>query len=909
MLSVTLFQIITVDKNALHLDILLSIIFEHFIGGSNFIHYESKMPRSCNALGCKGNYRGEPYSQMISFPSKEKDPDEWDRWVSAMPNERKQLEELKEIWICRKHFNCEWISCRGGKKPVAPPSIFPGVPSSCFKQTQLKPRSTKSTSSDIRHEKQLRLEEELDKIKDFENFKEQCASRYRQFNVICNDTEDLYMSRTDPTGRRVLMFLHFRQIVSPFGFLYLVGVDKSETPLSKSLFSLQKNSLVSKWSQIDDIIHKIKHYEPSNDDHLQKVLESLDKMTDLHDSAFFQFLRNQLVLLLRSPKARRFQKQILVIAAELFSISASAYKMLRRSGVLALPGVTTLKKMLRGSFQDANLPNLFKELKPQQKLVNLLFDEVKLTQTLRYSAGHVLGYAKNLDNPEDKSSPEILATHALVLEIVCHYGGPRYILRVSPVAKLNANGLKSILQEAINTIIDSGGMIISLICDDCPTNQGCYRLFGGPGRVFVEHLGVFMFFVFDYVHIFKNIRNNWITVQGKTLSFEMNGITYTASWADVEALYNEDRGTTLRLTKLTHTAVFPKPLQRQSVPLVCQVFHEKTVAAMISLQEKLKVNDGTIEFIRMITNWFKMLNVKDKYSAIRLRDSFRSPWTPNCESFTHLKQTCDVISTCAWTGGRNRVLKLTKATSEAFLVSTNANIEAAKYLLESKNFDYVLPGIFADEILEKFFGKTRMRNSGNFYIDIVDVIASAKVTNLHALLKYDILPKVHDGDVQGSSCEVCLKNINEDDVEFLNDISLADTENLLESKDALKHKIVYIAGHLAHKFTEPEADPENEISSEFLDELNRGGLTLPTLSSVYFVHCAFKLTDQLSSEYYQCRKYVSKLFSFINAPFSNNPDVCRTLANIILKAFVLDKSDKEREQGCLRRKEKLSLKQ
>ena len=186
--------------------------------------------------------------------------------------------------------------------------------------------------------------------------------------------------------------------------------------------------------------------------------------------------------------------------------------MLRRSGVLALPCVTTMKRLLRGSFQDANLPPLFQKLKPQQRLVNLLFDEVKLTQTLRFSGDHILGYEQNGDN-------EVLATHALVLEVVCHHGEPRHILRVCPVAKLKSDDLKSILQEAICTIMKSGGSVIYLICDNCPTNQGVYTKLGGPGRIHLDHLGIFLFLVYDYVHIFKNIRNNWVTVTDKTLSF------------------------------------------------------------------------------------------------------------------------------------------------------------------------------------------------------------------------------------------------------------------------------------------------------------------------------------------------------------------------------------------------------
>ena len=75
----------------------------------------------------------------------------------------------------------------------------------------------------------------------------------------------------------------------------------------------------------------------------------------------------------------------------------------------------------------------------------LFFDEVKLTETLRFSGGSVVGYAQN-----DSSDTEILATHALVLEVVCHYGGPKYMLRIYPVAKLNSNQLKDILLEALD---------------------------------------------------------------------------------------------------------------------------------------------------------------------------------------------------------------------------------------------------------------------------------------------------------------------------------------------------------------------------------------------------------------------------------------------------------------------------
>ena len=100
----------------------------------------------CHVYGCLGNYPGEMYSEVISFPDIDEYPDEWERWIEAMPNERKTLEELMEIWLCTTHFNCEWNKVCDGKRSTAPPCVFPGVPKSCLKQASSHARLTSATS-------------------------------------------------------------------------------------------------------------------------------------------------------------------------------------------------------------------------------------------------------------------------------------------------------------------------------------------------------------------------------------------------------------------------------------------------------------------------------------------------------------------------------------------------------------------------------------------------------------------------------------------------------------------------------------------------------------------------------------------------------------------------------------------
>ena len=133
------------------------------------------------------------------------------------------------------------------------------------------------------------------------------------------------------------------------------------------------------------------------------------------------------------------------------------------------------------------------------------------------------------------------------------------------------------------------------------------------------------FLAHDYDHIYKNIRNNWITEPAKELTFTLNGKEYLACWSDIESLYKEDREMLIRLTKLNYTAVNPKPLRRQSIDLVSKVFHDKTIAALRSkeLIRKFKFNEGTAAFISLITQWYKSISVKSKYTYMQQRDKNR----------------------------------------------------------------------------------------------------------------------------------------------------------------------------------------------------------------------------------------------------------------------------------------------
>ena len=330
------------------------------------------------------------------------------------------------------------------------------------------------------------------------------------------------------------------------------------------------------------------------------------------------------------------------------------------------------------------------------------------------------------------------------------------------------------------------------------------------------------------------------------------------------SLQDEDQKGPIRLTKLSFSSVFPKSLQRQNTGLVCQVFNEKTVAAMKSLKEKLDLSQGTIIWIDMICQWYKMMSVKSKFAASRRNDESREAWTNEFESFNRLSKICEIISSCIYYPAKGRVRKLTQQTGQVFIVTTKNNILAAKFLLENYNFKYVLPAIWSQNPIEKFFGQARQRFGGNFYIDIVDVMAAAKAQHLHQLMKYDIIPEESEGICK---CDLCDTLVEWTDEELLDELTIDDTAELLESNDTLKQKIVYISGYLARKYGQPDSDDSETVSCDFLEELNRGGLHTLTLYTVYFVHSAMRLYEKLDNSKKKCCRYLVNYWEKVMLPF------------------------------------------
>lgn len=160
--------------------------------------------------------------------------------------------------------------------------------------------------------------------------------------------------------------------------------------------------------------------------------------------------------------------------------------------------------------------------------------------------------------------------------------------------------------------------------------------------------------LFDQVHLFKNIRNNWLNAPNQVLKIPdvrqvplfdkplhtsnpidfdssncnvvrlvPNEVTFLeAKFEDVKNLYHAEANAFLKLAPtLTQKAVYPSSAERQNVSLVNAVFQDSTKVALQTLKKDIvQTSDDSIMFLQIIGRWWKISKVKNPDKGKRLND-------------------------------------------------------------------------------------------------------------------------------------------------------------------------------------------------------------------------------------------------------------------------------------------------
>ena len=812
------------------------------------------MPRKCCVPCCNSGYASSTTKvSTYRFPS---DEYEKDKWIKAIP--RKNLVVNKYTVVCRFHWpvDCKsFTSYRAKERPTEPPTVFPNIPSSCLSLPPSKPRPTKLSSFTIRNT----TSDELDSFREYDLF------RFDNIKERLLQNNDLIVYNINDNN---VVYVQSKEFICGIAkFLVIINRDLTLTSfhLGSScsipiLLSSKSSSYCKYWSVFDEIIRYLKNEDIC---HKKKIL--LEHMECMSQKKIGEFT---------------YSADIITRAFEYFAISRSLYS--RISNDYKLPSIRTLTRItskVRSQDSLEFLKNVLMSIEDTQRKCVLLVDEVYIKSILTYHGGTLFGYSAD--------QPGVLAKTMLAIKVKCLFGGPEFLIKMIPISCLDSDFLLNQCKPIIEMINNQpNAKLLSVIADGNRVNQRFFKMMnkieGKPWCGDDEHA----FLLFDFVHVMKCVRNNWLTEENGELVFEFDGNKHIAKWVDLKNLYELESGNLLKLSKLNDISISPKPIERQKVSTCLRVFCDETIAALKN-HPSIKKNDviGTIKFISIFVKFWKICNVKGVGADIRYKDEDRAVIRSHTDkSLLFLLDVADMVERMKKSGPK-RVKQLSKDTSKSISHVCRGLVNMARYLLDCGN-DYVILGWFTTDPLEKAFSKLRQGSGGTYFITAQSVIEKVRIQ--HAKLSLQLEMQCFDDCFNGHSCNNCFRRLNEQECEVFD--NLPELEDKVQAESLLS--IVYIAGYVQRKNGYDYTDTKFYYikCGAYIDDLNRGGLVIPFDNIVQWCIFCFILFEQLSEEF--CQSFLMKQFLSVSEKFQFGIDErhCRTLANIFLKNLAIIKS-------------------
>jgi hypothetical protein len=285
--------------------------------------------------------------------------------------------------------------------------------------------------------------------------------------------------------------------------------------------SLSKNRMhgITQWSMLAEAIRYLDHLEFT---HKKDVIK-------------------EQLLLMKCPTVGEvvYSPDAIVRAFQYFACSRALYKRLREDYQLpSIRKLTTLTSKASKLNDDTFISKVFSKLAEKQRSCVLMVDEVYVKASLCFHGGELFGKAYN--------NEEQLAKTVLAIMIKCLFGGPTFIVKMLPVYKLNSDFQFDSVSSVIDSISAADGNVVAIICDNNKVNVKMFRRFHTvPDQPWLTTKGIFL--LFDYVHIMKNVRNNWITEKCQEIRFKLkhgkNDIDFQfAKWEHIRKLWEHEAG-------------------------------------------------------------------------------------------------------------------------------------------------------------------------------------------------------------------------------------------------------------------------------------------------------------------------------------------------------------------------------
>ena len=495
-----------------------------------------------------------------------------------------------------------------------PPYIF-NVPFSCLPTPKPPPRKEKSEFS------QQSYFDNTDRIDLFADFQPEKAllKKYPKALIFRSKQKItiIFMNESETQSEIVITVQDKQTLCSPASVVvFKKGV---RVPIPQNL--INPNNGFARYSQLFEIVNFAVQYQLQTNSVLSNICGDLEKLVssnslDEDKCRKITFITRQIKLL----ESKKFSMADYCFAVQ--SYPQCRYEKLQ--DFLVLPCVRKIKSIFSATDVNEVCAGMFSKVKcSEQRYCMLLIDEVSIRPTIAYSHGMLNGFSIN--NPNEK------ATSILAVMAKCLHGGPSLMVSVTPVNKLTADFQFDVVVKAAAAVEKCGGIVIGSITDNNKVNQHFCSKFLKVSNSKASHpldSERSWFLLYDTVHLFKSLRNNWITEKTKTLTFDG---TTVGSFKDIQDLYENEQSNILKTTPLTRSSVYPSRLQLQNVQHVIRVMNDQVVAAL-----KINGKEETAQVIEQILRFWKVVNVKSCYEQSRFNDPDRCVQSPDSTSLQQL---------------------------------------------------------------------------------------------------------------------------------------------------------------------------------------------------------------------------------------------------------------------------------
>lgn len=494
-----------------------------------------------------------------------------------------------------------------------------------------------------------------------------------------------------------------------------------------------------------------------------------------------------------------------------------------------------------------------------------MLDEIHLKHQLSYKGGKLEGAAVNCSLAE--------ANTAQVFMILSLLSKNKDVVAIVPVRNLTGQLLHELCRKMLLMLHNVGFTVVCLFSDNNRVNRSAFTMMGGGIlQVSIQHphnLAERLFFLFDTVHLFKCVRNNWINQkdQEKTFLFpqpeEGCAEPMKASFSLLRRLHSEEKSSTLKLAPgLNLKALFPTNTEKQNVNFMLK--DDRNVQALQHYGSIWNVDtQGTCRLILLVWRLWNILNTKHPSKHIRLRNEDCKPiGSMTNAGMVFIQQIVQWLK--RWQGMKQKPREgsLSVETMTALQHTLVGLQDITRYLLEEKGFSYVLLGKFQTDHLEFRFSQYRQLCGSNYHVSVQQILEGEKKLKLVSVLK---LVSASQGTLSIKSFTAPLteaaadQNMAADHTQQFEGLS-GDAVESVQVTDEQQKALVFVAGYAASKVVKKIQCPECqgqlclnkqlqvEVTNDcytYLSALDRGGLTWPSDQAVDILTTVYKMFQLL----------------------------------------------------------------